>query len=328
MVVGRASTKRKGRYFLEAPLRRPALVLAPLALLTLASLGVALLLPARFRAAVLLEAVGRDPDEALLAERGIDVAGRRSQLVRERVTELGLVENLARELQPYSGEGAPVAGDAQARRLRSELQLRPIASSSFAVEFVHRDPGMAAAVVNHLAAALVASGNAGLDLPLLEARVVEAHRLLSEKAAAARRVAPPPPLERLAAPASRPSSPPATASSVSPVALEAYDQAQRAYQRLLEEWQAAATRTATSASGPELRFQLLRTAAVPQAAEPRHPILFALLGALAGLVGGLVVALAAEYRDDRVKGPEDLREILPVPLLAMLPEARARDLRD
>ena len=326
-MVGRASTKRKGRYFLEAPLRRPVLVLAPIALLTLASLGAALLRPARFRAAVLLEVVGRDQDDALLAERGIDVAGRRSQLMRERMTEPALVENLVRELQPYSGAGAPAAADAQAGRLRSELRLRSISSSSFEVEFAHRDPAMAAAVVNHLASVLVASGSAAPDLPLLEARVVEAHRLLSETAAAAGRIAPPSPQQRPGAPAPRPLVPPASAGA-SPVALEAYDQAQRAYQRLLEEWQAAATRTAASARGSELRFELLRTAAVPHAAEPRRPILLALLGALAGLVCGLVVALVAEYRDDSVKGPEQLREILPVPLLALLPEARARDLRD
>jgi capsular polysaccharide biosynthesis protein len=55
--------------------------------------------------------------------------------------------------------------------------------------------------------------------------------------------------------------------------------------------------------------------------------LFGLAGALLGLVLGLSAAVVAEQRDRSVKGPEDLDDILPVPLLTTVPEVREREER-
>jgi capsular polysaccharide biosynthesis protein len=80
--------------------------------------------------------------------------------------------------------------------------------------------------------------------------------------------------------------------------------------------------------GPGVRFKLLGAAAIPPAPEAASPLVFGLVGALLGLTLGLVAALVAEHRDGSVKGPEDLERILPVPLLAALPELRVRDPKD
>ncbi len=63
---------------------------------------------------------------------------------------------------------------------------------------------------------------------------------------------------------------------------------------------------------------------------PESPdyLFFGLAGTLLGLTLGLVATLVAELRDRTVKGPEDLGDILPVPLLATLPEVRVRGRRD
>jgi hypothetical protein len=75
--------------------------------------------------------------------------------------------------------------------------------------------------------------------------------------------------------------------------------------------------------GPgSLRFELLRDATVPALPQPRDPLRFVLLGALAGLTVGLAAALLAEYRDRSIKGPEGLEEILEAPLLTIVPEVQ------
>lgn len=78
--------------------------------------------------------------------------------------------------------------------------------------------------------------------------------------------------------------------------------------------------------GP-VRFELLRSAIPPAAPESSDPVWFGFAGAVAGLLLGLGAALLAEHRDQSVKGPEDLEHVLPVPLLATIPEVRERDER-
>jgi uncharacterized protein involved in exopolysaccharide biosynthesis len=224
------SSRRRLGYLIEAPLLRRKLVVAPALLLSLAAVGLALVLPARYRAAALVR-----------VEWGLgDVAERGSQAVRQRVTETAVLARTLEEATPYAaGDGAPPA--LAVERLRSDLRVRAMAASAFVVEFEHRDPAKAAQVPNVLA------------------------RLLVEQADESRR--------------------------------------------------------------PIARFELLAPATMPAAPESPDPVWYGLAGLLLGLLLGLLVAVVAEHRDRSVKGPEDLDEILPVPLLATLPEVRLRDQR-
>jgi len=247
------SSRRRVRYFLEAPLRRRRLVVAPTVLVSLAAATLAFLLPARYRAAALVRTEWEVGDAALLRQQGLDLADRRSQAVRQRVTERALLERTLEETTPYAaGGGASAALAAQVERLRSDLRVRPMAASFFVVEFEHRDPVKASLVPNRLA------------------------RLLVEETD--------------------------------------------------REWRATKA-AARPTRAPIVRFELLTPASVPAAPESPDPVLFGLAGALLGLLLGLFAAVVAEHRDRSVKGPEDLDDILPVPLLATLPEVRARDLR-
>jgi len=241
--------RRRRTYYLEAPLRRAGLVLAPVVLLALAAAVVVQLLPPRYRASVLVRAEWEVTDEALMRQHGIDVASRRTQAVRQRVTERALLQRVLREAEPYATGRATLSLDEATERLLSDLRVRSMASSSFVIEFVHRDAATAARVPNLLARSLAegeddARGQAG-----------------------------------------------------------------------------------GGSRGPITRFELLREAAVPGAQESPKPVLFVLAGAFAGLLTGLAASVVAEHRDRRVKGPEDLAGILPVPLLATLPEVRTQDRR-
>jgi len=128
------------RYLLESPLRRPRLVLVPALVLALGGAAVGALLPPRYRAAALVEGEWHDPAEALLRRRGVDVAARRAQQVRERATQLGLLQSAAPGEDPL--------------RLAADLRVRPMSPDVFVIEFTHSHAATAALVPNRIAAAL------------------------------------------------------------------------------------------------------------------------------------------------------------------------------
>jgi succinoglycan biosynthesis transport protein ExoP len=100
-----------------------------------------------------------------------------------------------------------------------------------------------------------------------------------------------------------------------------FEQAQAAYLALRDEQLAAETEWRLAPGAPP-RFQILQQAQVPERPYFPNRLLFALTGLALGLALGLSAALVAERRDPSVKGPEDLRDLLPEPLLAEIPLVR------
>jgi succinoglycan biosynthesis transport protein ExoP len=105
-----------------------------------------------------------------------------------------------------------------------------------------------------------------------------------------------------------------------------YDRAQASYLALLDERQRVEIATRTQAPLP--RLEVLEWAKAPE--RPYFPDrrVFGLGGLVLGLALGLGLALIAEARDHSVKGPEDLQEVLPQPLLATIPFLGARGSRE
>lgn len=99
--------------------------------------------------------------------------------------------------------------------------------------------------------------------------------------------------------------------------------AREAYLKLDAEWRRADTDFRLG-RGQTARFEMVRTSQVP--ARPYFPDrrLFGVAGFVVGLTLGLLAAIAAEVRDPSIKGPEDLAEILPQPLLAEISLVRGR----
>jgi uncharacterized protein involved in exopolysaccharide biosynthesis len=319
------SWRRRRRYYLAAPIRRPALLLLPAVLVGVTAYAIGLATPPRYRAVALVGSRWEDNDGALLAERGIDLAERRAGFVRQRLGESDVVGRLTRALasRPAPPE-APRPSEAETRLLLSGLQVRPLTRDTFAVEVDQQDATLAASIANGLAAGLTAD-----DASLLEARVIQAYRELSAKAARAGREAPAAP-QAWRAPKASPAepSPPASKKAPDPAAVEDYDGAERRYQQLLEAWASAARDRPGAHGGPSVRFELLRAADVPTTPASARPLWFAVVGALAGMALGLLAALVAEHRDRSVKGPEDLSGILDAPLLATLPRVRLKGRED
>jgi len=166
-------TRRRLRHYLRAPLRRPRLVLAPALVIALVAGALALTLPAHYRSSALVGAQWDDADETLL--RRPEVASRRGQQVRQRLTDRALLEQVLRETQPYTPPGgAPPPLEDQVARLLADLRVRPLTPSAYVVEFVHRDPAKAALVPSRLVTALAGAsvGRAGVRFKLLGAAAI------------------------------------------------------------------------------------------------------------------------------------------------------------
>jgi uncharacterized protein involved in exopolysaccharide biosynthesis len=184
--------RRRIREYLESPLRRPLLVAVPAALALLGALAAAFLLPPRYRASALVQAVwSREADAALQRMTG-DVAGRRLQAVRGRVLGRAMIDRILREVGPYrptGGEAPPLAR--QSEEMSAAVSVEPRAGDGFLIQYVHDDPAMAALVSNRLASLLVEeserAAGAHADPVLLEARLADAGKALEEKRAAIRR---------------------------------------------------------------------------------------------------------------------------------------------
>jgi uncharacterized protein involved in exopolysaccharide biosynthesis len=303
--------RRRIFYLLESPLRRRALVLVPVLVAATAAGAAGFLRPARYRAAALVGVEWDTTDDAALRARGVDVAGRRLEAVRGRVTESSLLERAAATVQ--GAGGSPASGSLE--RLRSGLRVRVLAEGTLALEYVDTDPAAAALVASTLAKLLAESTAVSAAEASLGGRLVEARRSMQEaEAALAAHGA------RGRAPGGRPNA------DAEPQARAALDAARAEYERLLAEWQAAETK-ARLGRGPVARVSVMRLASLPRQAEGPAPWLHALAGAALGLLLGLAAALVAELRDSTVKGPEDLQLILPAPVLAIVPEV-PRELRE
>lgn len=304
-------------YLVRAPLRRPRLVLAPVLIATLAALAFGQLSPARYRAHALLRAEWDTSNDALLRQRGLDVDDRRVGDVRQRVVDAASIERLMRGPGPDAAERTPDRVEVE-RWLRA-VRVAPEGPSHVRIECVDADAARAAWLANRLAEGLVAESRGDPAQLASATREVEDRRAVLEAAKRARRTA------AGAARAGRPRSAP-TDDELARLQAD-YDQALSSYRERLEQWSAAEAASG-SRRGPRSRFEIVSAATAPAQAEPRGVVLWALAGALLGLAIGLGAAVVAEQRDHSVKGPEDLAGILPVPLLALLPESRERDASD
>jgi hypothetical protein len=184
---------------------------------------------------------------------------------------------------------------------------------------VDKDAARAAWLANRLAAGLIEETGGDPAQLAAASRAIEDRRAALEDAKRARASA-----VRPAAGGKAPSAP--TDADLARLQAE-YDQSLRSYREQLEQWSAAESASGWR-RGPHSRFEIVRDATAPEQAEPRGLAPLALAGALLGLAIGLGAAVVAEQRDHSVKGPEDLAGILPVPLLALLPESRERDASD
>ena len=281
--------RRKARLMLEAPLRRGRLVAAAVAVALLGALVASWTVPRRFRASAQVQAewAGQaPPDRSGLA---VQLAERRLQTVSQYA--------LGRSAMEAERVGAPAA----------VVSVRSAEAGRFSIESVHGDPTKAALLSNRLASLLVQeSERAEADVRAIEARVAAARQALEKKGDAFVRFR------------AKMRNTPRARRQLQKLTRD-YDEAREAHLELEAQSRAAA---ALAGRTGRARFTLLRPASVPRAPDFPNRMLFVAVGVALGLLGGVFGAVLAELRDQSIKDAQDLREVLPLPLLAEIPFVR------
>jgi capsular exopolysaccharide synthesis family protein len=101
------------------------------------------------------------------------------------------------------------------------------------------------------------------------------------------------------------------------VSMQVLDEKQRTYEALLRQMEQAQYREAIQAS----LATIVETAVVPVEPSQPRPTLNYALGALIGLLGGLILAFLLENLDPRLYDIPEMETILHTPILARLPKA-------
>jgi polysaccharide biosynthesis transport protein len=240
----------------------------------------------------------------------------RQAVTGQLVAAQGQVEILRRALEPNSGRppggaGGPAVELEQLRARLADMRKR----------YTDRYPDVQTVLrrIQELEAVVRATPEPGPGVPASQAELEKAEgevetleqRLTNIDVEIAR-------LRTLAA------RPPGAAEERAALAHD-YDQAQESYLALLKEWTDARAAQPLGGNASAARFRILEPARIPE--RPFFPSLggFALAGLVAGLALGVLLACTREFLDHSVKGPEDLEDLLPQPLLATIPHVDVPD---
>ena len=140
---------RELRRIVEAPLRRPWLVVLPLLLTLAAAIAAGFLLPPRYKSQTLILVSPDQIPSSLVPQLSSEKVTRRLQTLRQEVQSRTRLELVARELDPYGTLAKEPLIDT-IERMRNDVTVSVKGYDAFAIEFVHSDPVMAMHVVDRL----------------------------------------------------------------------------------------------------------------------------------------------------------------------------------
>ena len=140
---------RELRRLVEAPLRRPLLVILPLLVCLAAAVAVSFVLPPRYRSSTLiLVAPDRLPNN-FVPQMNTETISRRLQTLRQEVQSRTRLEVVIRELDPDGSLGRePLIQIIE--RMRSRVMVSVKGNDAFSIEFEHPNPKMAMLVADRL----------------------------------------------------------------------------------------------------------------------------------------------------------------------------------
>lgn len=140
---------REIRRLVEAPLRRPLLVLVPLALAVAGAVGLSFVLPPRYTSSTLILVAPEQMPANFVPSMTTEKTARRLQTLRQEVQSRTRLEMVARELDPYGIIGKqPLIRTIE--RMRSAVRVSVRGNDAFSIEFEHRNPKMAMLVADRL----------------------------------------------------------------------------------------------------------------------------------------------------------------------------------
>jgi polysaccharide chain length determinant protein (PEP-CTERM system associated) len=175
----------------EAPLRRPWLVVLPLLLTLGAAIGASFLLPPRYRSSMLILIAPEQMPTSLVPQAASEKVARRLQTLRQEVQSRTRLETVARDLDPY-GTLAKEPLINTIERIRADVTVSVKGYDAFNIEYVHSDPQMAMRVVDRLTRLLLEDvagtpqRQVSTAYQFIESQLQDARQQLEEKEAALR----------------------------------------------------------------------------------------------------------------------------------------------
>jgi polysaccharide chain length determinant protein (PEP-CTERM system associated) len=194
--LGSPSSGKPAFEFLEAPFRRPKLVLIPWAIVFGLVVATSYLLPKKYKSSsLILVEPDKVPETVLPRKAQVEMGGRAglSTLGQEILSRTRL-ERVIREVDPYpTRRGGAAPNPARvAEVMRANITVNVKGADAFMVEFAHTDPKKAMEVTNRLVTLWIEEASqqkeeqAGEAYEFLDAELEEARKALEEKEEAIR----------------------------------------------------------------------------------------------------------------------------------------------
>ena len=158
MKLGETFSSKEGRGlldFLEIPLRRPLHLIVPTLLVVGLAGAASFVVTKRYKAGAVLLIETEDVPAAFAAKASYNWDARRLSNVRQDVKSRTRLDTVIQELDPYPELTGEVPASRVVEEMREAISVEFVANDTFTIEFVHKDPRLAAAVPNRLAALLI-----------------------------------------------------------------------------------------------------------------------------------------------------------------------------
>jgi polysaccharide chain length determinant protein (PEP-CTERM system associated) len=142
------------RNLLEAPFRRPWLVVVPFVLVVAVAVAASFLVQAKYRSATLILIESETVPEAFVTRVATERRHRGDTLKQEILSRTRL-ERIIRELDPYPAETRRGTLSEVVERMRNAVTIGTRGDDAFTIEYVHNSPEKAMVVTNRLASLFI-----------------------------------------------------------------------------------------------------------------------------------------------------------------------------
>jgi polysaccharide biosynthesis transport protein len=146
------------RALLEAPLRRPLLVVIPFVVCVVAALATSFLMPKKYRSSTLILVDSDKIPDSFVPQAPGDESRKRLYTLNQEILSRTRLEKVINELDPYPAVRNKEPLGQTVERMREAIAINTKGDDAFTVEYVHTDPHIAQKVTNRLTTLFIEEG--------------------------------------------------------------------------------------------------------------------------------------------------------------------------
>jgi len=190
--LGSPTSPQELMHYLQAPLRRPWVVIVPLVVFASAAVGLAFLVQPLYRTSTLILLESQKVPDSIV-RMAQDTASPELRTIRQQILSRTRLGQILEELDPYPTTKKDTSLTQTIETMRAAVTIGVRGQDAFAIEYVHTDPVMAQKVTNRLAGLFIQETTRGREeqvtgaADFISAQLDDARRELEEKELALRR---------------------------------------------------------------------------------------------------------------------------------------------